>query len=284
MPNISLVISDIDGTLITSNHEVTEATRVAARELRDRDIALSLASSRPPRSIKPLARDLALRSGFAAFNGALVVTADGEILESSAIPPATTARVKAIADEFGLNVWAYDAAEWWAPGRDSFVDREAHTSGFDPLIEGYAERITRDLNKLTVVGKPEFVAEAEKRVLSELASEVSASRSKPRFLDVTAYGMHKGSVVIRLAKIFGVPSTQIAVIGDGPNDVEMFKQAGTSIAMGQAVDDVRAEATYVTESNDDEGWARGIEKYVLGVCSVDAEAKMGRTTTQDPSL
>ena len=264
MPNISLVISDIDGTLITSNHEVTEATKVAARELHDRKIALSLASSRPPRSIRPLAEALALRSGFAAFNGALVLTAAGEILASSAIPPVTTARVKAIADEFGLNVWAYDEAEWWAPEQDSFVDREAHTSGFDPLIEGYSERLTRDLNKLTVVGKPEFVAEAEKRVLSELSSEVSASRSKPRFLDVTAFGMHKGSVVIRLAELFGVSSAQIAVIGDGPNDVEMFRQAGTSIAMGQAVDDVRAEAIYVTESNDDEGWARGIEKYVLG--------------------
>ena len=264
MPNISLVISDIDGTLITSNHEVTEATKVAAAELHERGIALSLASSRPPRSIKPLAEALGLRSGFAAFNGALVVTAGGEVLESSVIPPATTARVKAIADEFGLSVWAYDEAEWWAPVQDSFVEREAHTSGFGPMIQGYAERITRNLNKLTVVGKPESVAEAEKRVVTELDGEVSASRSKPRFLDVTAYGMHKGSVVIRLAKLFGVSREHIAVIGDGPNDIEMFKQAGTSIAMGQAVDEVREAATYVTPSNDDEGWAAGIEKYVLG--------------------
>jgi Cof subfamily protein (haloacid dehalogenase superfamily) len=270
MPNISLVISDIDGTLITSNHEVTDATKAAAAELHKRGIALSLASSRPPRSIKPFAETLALQSGFAAFNGALIVTASREVLESSVIPPATIARVKAIADELGLNVWAYDESEWWAPCRDSFVEREAHTSGFDPLIEGYADRITRGVNKLTVVGKPELVAEAETRVLSELASEVSASRSKPRFLDVTAYGMHKGSVVIRLAKLFGVSAEQIAVIGDGPNDIEMFKQAGTSIAMGQAVDEVREAADFVTASNDDEGWARGIEQHVLGVPAVDA--------------
>ncbi|MEK6299911.1 MAG: HAD family hydrolase [Acidobacteriota bacterium] len=265
MPNISLVISDIDGTLITSNHEMTEATKTAASELAKRGIALSLASSRPPRSIKPLAEALGLRTGFAAFNGALVVTASGEVLASSVIPPITTARVKAIADEFGLSVWGYDEADWWTPHRDSFVDREEHTSGFGPRMEGYEERTSRDLNKLTVVGNPEFVAKAETRVLSELASEVSASRSKPRFLDVTAYGMHKGSVVIRLAKLFGVSREQIAVIGDGPNDVEMFKQAGTSIAMGQAVYEVLDAATYVTASNDDEGWAAGIEKYVLGV-------------------
>ena len=270
MPKISLVISDIDGTLITSNHEVTEATKMAAADLRKLGITLSLASSRPPRSIKPLAEALSLQSGFAAFNGALVVTAAGEILESSVIQPDITVRVKAIADDFGLSVWAYDETDWWAPHRDSFVDREEHTSGFGPRMEGYADRITRDLNKLTVVGKPEFVAEAEKRVLSELEGAVSSSRSKPRFLDVTAYGMHKGSVVVRLAKIFGVARDQIAVIGDGPNDVEMFKQAGTSIAMGQAVDEVLDAATYVTASNDDEGWAVGIEQYVLGASAVDA--------------
>ncbi|HWN98075.1 MAG TPA: HAD-IIB family hydrolase, partial [Blastocatellia bacterium] len=168
MRNISLIVSDIDGTLITSNHEVTEATEAGAARLHERGIALSLASSRPPRSIKPLAEALALRSGFAAFNGALVVTAGGEVLESSVVPPATTARVKAIADEFGLSVWAYDEKDWWAPRRDSFVEREEHTSGFGPLIEGYAERITQNLNKLTVVGKPELVAEAEKRLLIEL--------------------------------------------------------------------------------------------------------------------
>jgi hydroxymethylpyrimidine pyrophosphatase-like HAD family hydrolase len=99
--------------------------------------------------------------------------------------------------------------------------------------------------------------------LSELDGEVSASRSKPRFLDVTAYGMHKGAAVIRLAEILRLSPEQVAVIGDGPNDIDMFKQAGVSIAMGQGVDSVREAATYVTTSNDDEGWARGIEKYVL---------------------
>jgi hydroxymethylpyrimidine pyrophosphatase-like HAD family hydrolase len=100
-------------------------------------------------------------------------------------------------------------------------------------------------------------------VLGELDKDVSASRSKPRFLDVTAHGMHKGSAVIRLAEIFRVSTERVAVIGDGPNDVDMFKQAGLSIAMGQAVDSVREAASCVTGSNDDEGWARGIEKYVL---------------------
>jgi Cof subfamily protein (haloacid dehalogenase superfamily) len=261
---IALVVSDIDGTLITSNHEIAQSTRESAARLYERGIQLSLASSRPPRSIRPLAESLALDSPFAAFNGALLITADGEVKARSIIPPSVIKPIKMIADEYNLGVWAYDEIDWWAPWRDAFVDREEHTSGFSPRIEGYAERILKDVNKLTVVGKPEFVAEAEQRILKALDGKVSASRSKPRFLDVTAYGIHKGSVVVRLAEVFKVSTNQVAVIGDGPNDIDMFEQAGLSIAMGQAVDEVIHAASYITSSNDSDGWSRGIEKYVLG--------------------
>jgi Cof subfamily protein (haloacid dehalogenase superfamily) len=261
---IALVVSDIDGTLITSNHEVTESTKNAAGKLYERGIELALASSRPPRSIVPLAGALNLRGPFAAFNGALVVRRNGEVLARSVLSTEIIARVKAIADHFEIGVWLYDELDWWAPWRDAFVDREEHTSGFPPRIEGYAERIAGDANKLTVVGKPELVALAERRVLTELGDQVSASKSKPRFLDVTSYGVHKGTVVVRLAELLDIPTGRVAVIGDGPNDVEMFRQAGVSIAMGQAVDEVKEAAGNVTSSNDDEGWARGIEQYVLG--------------------
>jgi Cof subfamily protein (haloacid dehalogenase superfamily) len=261
--SIELVVSDIDGTLITSNHELTEATKTTAARLQDAGIALSLCSSRPPRSIRPLAEALRLRSPFAAFNGALLTRADGEVVQRSIIPAAVIAKVKSIADEFGLAVWLYDENDWWAPWRDPFVDREEHTSGFSPLIEGYADRTTRECNKLTVVGKPEFVAEAQKRVWNELASEVSASCSKPRFLDITSHGFHKGSVIVRLAGILSIPTSKVAVIGDGPNDVEMFRQAGLSIALGQAVDEVLHAATFITASNDNDGWSKGLEHYVL---------------------
>lgn len=262
---IALVISDIDGTLITSNHEITDDTKSAAAKLQERGIRLSLASSRPPRSIRPIAKALNLHSPFAAFNGALVVTAEGEVMARSVIANSVIQRVKSIADDFGIDVWLYDEEDWWAPYRNPFVDREEHTSGFSPRIDGYAERIKGDANKLTVVGKPELVAQAEQRVWNELSNEVSASRSKPRFLDVTERGIDKGSVVMRLSRVIGISTNQVAVIGDGPNDVAMFEQAGLSIAMGQAVDSVREAATCATASNDDEGWARGIEKHVLGI-------------------
>jgi Cof subfamily protein (haloacid dehalogenase superfamily) len=270
--SIALVVSDIDGTLITSNHELAESTKRTAKRIQDAGIALSLCSSRPPRSIRPLAEALELQSPFAAFNGALLTKADGEVVRRSVISAEVTARVKSIADEFRLAVWLYDDTDWWAPWRDAFVDREEHTSGFSPLIEGYPERMTRGCSKLTVVGKPEMVAQAQTRVWSELEKEVSASCSKPRFLDITKNGFHKGSVIVRLADLLNIPTSQVAVIGDGPNDIEMFRQAGVSIGMGQAVDEVLEAATYITASNDSDGWSKGLEHYVLRVTQKTSES------------
>lgn len=263
--HVDLVISDIDGTLLTSNHELTDNAKSAAHKLAGANIMLALASSRPPRAIEPIAVALKLDVPFGAFNGSLIVAGDRKtIIAESSIDPATVHTIKDIASEFKLEVWLYDESEWWVSERTSFVDREEHTAGFKALLDGYSERLSSPLNKLTVVGVPEQVAEAEKRVLNQLGQVISASRSKPRFLDITPYGWHKGSVVSRFATMFKVAAQHIATIGDGPNDVEMFRCSGMSIAMGQAVEAVKSHAQFVTTTNDDDGWAHAILKYVLG--------------------
>jgi Cof subfamily protein (haloacid dehalogenase superfamily) len=262
-PTIELLISDIDGTLITSNHEITPATKRMALELRLSGIHLCLVSSRPPRSIKPIARELGLRAPFAAFNGALIQLPDDQIMAHSVVPSTVAQRIRAIAIQLGLDVWLYDQKDWWAAMRTPFVDREAQTAGFLPRTEGYPAQLKRENTKLTVVGTPDVVLRAEERVRGELGTVVSASRSKPRFLDITAFGWNKPSVLKRFASLLNLTPEKIAVIGDGPGDAVLFKQAVLSVAMGQAVDSIKKQASHVTTSNDDEGWARGVEQFIL---------------------
>jgi Cof subfamily protein (haloacid dehalogenase superfamily) len=263
LSRIELVVSDIDGTLITTNHELTRATKAAAVELYYSGIRLCLASSRPPKSIRPFVRELGLRTPYAAFNGALIQLPDGQTLASSSIPPTITQRIKLIAGKFGLDVWLYDEKYWYAQLHTPFVDREAMTAGFKPQFDSYATLIKKPMTKLTIAGNPEIVAQVEERVSGEMGQHVTASRSKPRFLDVTAKGWDKGSVMQRLTELLTVKIERTAAIGDGPNDIAMFKQAGMSIAMGQAVDNVKLYAKYTTDSNDDDGWARAMTRYVL---------------------
>lgn len=261
--NIDLIISDIDGTLITSDHVLTPATKRTALELRMNGVHLCLASSRPPRSIKPLAHELGMRAPFAAFNGALIQLPDDQVLESSVIPSTLTQRIRGMAALLGLDVWLYDQKEWYVNMRTPFVDREAQTAGFYPRTDLYQQQLKRDNVKLTVVGTPDVVLKAMERIRGEMGTVVSASRSKPRFLDITAFGWDKGALVKRLARLLGVPYERVAAIGDGPNDVGLFRQSALSIAMGQAVDNIKQQASFVTTSNDEDGWARGIEQFIL---------------------
>ncbi len=107
------------------------------------------------------------------------------------------------------------------------------------------------------------VASCEKLAQQKLGDRASAARSQPYYLDVTNPQANKGGVVLMLAKLNKIQPDEIATIGDMPNDVLMFKKSGLSIAMGNASDEVKSQATAVTDSNQDEGFAKAVRKFIL---------------------
>src|ERR1700731_2896242 len=108
------------------------------------------------------------------------------------------------------------------------------------------------------------VAACEKVVQQELGHQVSAARSQPYYLDVTHPAANKGSVVDFLSAVYLIPASSIATIGDMPNDVLMFNKSGMSIAMGNASKEVQEQANFVSRSNQENGFAFAVEKFVLG--------------------
>jgi hydroxymethylpyrimidine pyrophosphatase-like HAD family hydrolase len=109
----------------------------------------------------------------------------------------------------------------------------------------------------------DLVASCEKTAQETLGENASAARSQPYYLDVTHPLANKGTVVETLSRLLNIPSTQIATMGDMPNDVLMFRKSGFSIAMGNASDEVKAQASAVTDSNENEGFAKAVRKFVL---------------------
>ena len=96
-----------------------------------------------------------------------------------------------------------------------------------------------------------------------MGQRATANRSQPYYLDVTNKDANKGAVLEYLSRHLGVPATEIATIGDQPTDVPMFQRAGFSIAMGNASDQVKGQASAVTDSYNDEGFAKAMERYIL---------------------
>jgi Cof subfamily protein (haloacid dehalogenase superfamily) len=263
---VRLVVADVDGTLVTPDKIVTPQARAAVRQVMNTDIAFTITSGRPPRGMKALIDDLQVRSPIAAFNGGLFVRPDLSVLRRYVISREAATSVIDIMTRAGLDVWLYTDNDWYVKSRHGpHVDREVWTVKYDPTVTSTFDGVQGSITKIVGVADD---AELMTRCLEEIRRRsgdlVSAALSQPYYLDVTHPKANKGEVVSTLSKWLGIPTAQIATIGDMPSDVLMFERSGVSIAMANASHDVQRAAMFVTSSNTDDGFARAIERFVLG--------------------
>jgi Cof subfamily protein (haloacid dehalogenase superfamily) len=264
-PSIRLLLADVDGTLVTQDKVLTERSIEAVRALRDAGVLFAVTSGRPPRGMEMLIEPLALDTPLSAFNGGLVVERDMSVLEQKVIPAGLVPAIIEMIESSGLDVWLYRGADWLVRDLEApHIARESFTVRFDPTLVASFDGTTEGIAKIVGVSDDhELVASVASAAHDEFGDHVSAARSQPYYLDVTHPVANKGGVVKFLSARYGIPSEQIATIGDMPNDVLMFAHSGLSIAMGQSGREVHRAARRVTESNDEDGFANAVERFVL---------------------
>jgi Cof subfamily protein (haloacid dehalogenase superfamily) len=262
---VQLVIADVDGTLVTQDKVLTERAREAVRKLLAAGIGFTITSGRPPLGMKMLIEPLGLQDPIAAFNGGVIVSPDLSVLQQQLLPQAAAQSACEIIDQHGLDVWLYTDKDWFVRKRQApHVDREEWTVKFPPKVAAnYDELLGRTAKLVGVSDDYAAVARCEQAVQKQCGAQVSASRSQPYYLDVTHPQANKGEVVTALSQMLKIPAEKIATIGDGPNDVLMFRRSGISIAMGNAADEVKKAAKFVSASNQEEGFAQAMERFVL---------------------
>jgi hypothetical protein len=239
---------------------------MAVKELQTAGIAFAITSGRPPRGMAMLIDPLALRTPIAGFNGGVFVRPDLSVIESHTLDPAAAKQTLKLILDQGLDAWVYTEAEWLIRDQNApHVARETWTVKFDARV--VASFTDADLaHAVKIVGVSDDldrVAACEKLAQSELGGKVSAARSQPYYLDVTHPQANKGTVVTNLSRVLNIPPERIVTMGDMPNDILMFRKSGFSIAMGNAGDEVKAQASAVTDSNEDEGFSKAVRKFVL---------------------
>ncbi|GBQ96901.1 hydrolase [Acetobacter nitrogenifigens DSM 23921 = NBRC 105050] len=264
--DIRLVLSDVDGTLVTHEKILTDRAVAAVQKLHDRGILFAITSGRPPKGMEMLFDPLSLGTPVAGFNGGLMVNRDFSVVQSLTLPPEIVRKTVALMREGGADVWIYQGNDWIVPDAGHpHVAREQWTVKFAPTVRDDIPDITDGVVKITGVSDdPDLMKRLEATVQGALGDNASAALSQPYYLDVTHSDANKGGVVRALSRLLDIPVGMIATLGDQPNDMPMFQIAGLSIAMGQAADAVKAAATYVSESSEAEGFAAGIERYILG--------------------
>jgi Cof subfamily protein (haloacid dehalogenase superfamily) len=264
--NIKLLLADVDGTLVTQDKALTAQAVAAANELREASITLALTSGRPPRGMSMLIAPLKLEGAIAGFNGGVFVNPDLSVIESHLLDAAAAKETLQLILDQGLDAWLYTESEWLIrDAKAPHVAREAWTVKFDARVVGaFTDAHLADAVKIVGVSDDlEKVAACEKLAQQKLGERASAARSQPYYLDVTHPQANKGAVVLTLAKLQNISPDEIATIGDMPNDVLMFRKSGFSIAMGNASAEVKSQASAVTDSNQDEGFAKAVRKFIL---------------------
>ena len=263
---ISLVLADVDGTLVTTEKVLTSRAAEAVKDLQAAGIDFAITSGRPPRGMSMLIEPLALQGAIAGFNGGVFVNPDLSVIESHTLEPATAKQALELILDQGLDAWVYTEQEWLIRNRDApHVARETWTVKFDAEVVGSFTdgHLAHAVKIVGISDDIELVAASEKVVQNALGEKASAARSQPYYLDVTHPLANKGTVVATLSKLLNFPPEQIVTIGDMPNDVLMFRKSGFSIAMGNSSDQVKAQASAVTDSNENEGFAKAMRKFVL---------------------
>jgi Cof subfamily protein (haloacid dehalogenase superfamily) len=262
---ISLVLADVDGTLVTAEKVLTQRAKAAVKALHAAGIAFAITSGRPPRGMAMLIDPLALRTPVAGFNGGIFVKPDMTIMEEHVLAADAAKRALELILRHGMDVWVYSSKDWLVRDADApHVAREQSTVKFAPtIVQDFEGVLGRAVKIVGVSDDRDLVARCEKDAQDALGASASAARSQPYYLDVTHPDANKGTVVTTLSKFLTIPTGEIATLGDMPNDVLMFRKSGLSIAMGNASPEVQAQADLVTDSNDNEGFAKAIERFVL---------------------
>ena len=263
---IALVLADVDGTLVTKEKILTERAVRAVRALRQRGIRFAVTSGRPPKGMEMVVAPLEISEPIAGFNGGMFVQPDLSIIEARTLPREVAERTVSLLREHGVVVWVYSGEDWLVPdAKGPHVSREEWTVKFPPKVASdFGAALDAAVKIVGVSDDLELMARCEKEVQAALGDSASAARSQPYYLDVTHPHANKGDVLQWLSQRLGIAPGAIATLGDQPNDVLMFRRGGMSIAMGQASDEVKAAATHVSASSEEEGFAKGIERFVLG--------------------
>jgi Cof subfamily protein (haloacid dehalogenase superfamily) len=262
---IRLFLADVDGTLVTNDKVLTDRAIAAVAKLKQAGILFAITSGRPPRGMTMLVEPLQLTMPIAAFNGGVFVHPDMSVIKQQVIPDEVTPTVIEVLGTHGLDVWVYRGADWYI--RDPHgphVAREGWTVKFDPTVVDSFASVSDHVAKVVGVSDDyDAVQKGVDAVRERFGDHVSAARSQPYYADVTNPSANKGGVVQYLSQTYEIPTEQIATIGDQPNDVLMFAHSGLSIAMGNASHEVQEAARRVTTSNEDEGFANAVERFIL---------------------
>ena len=264
-----MIVLDLDGTLTNRDKVITPKTREALFELKRQGGIIVLASGRPTYGVVPLARELELdRSGgyILSYNGGRIIDCKtGKTVFAKELPVFSHQKIIGLAKEHGVNIITYeDDLIITSDASDEYVEKEAFINRLKVKeVQDMESYVSFPVVKFLMLEDGDYLAMVEPKVKAALGRDYSVYRSEPYFLEVLPKGIDKAASLERLLSRLGMGKEQMIACGDGYNDLSMIQYAGLGVAMENAVFPVKKAADYVTYSNDNDGVAHVVEKFML---------------------
>jgi Cof subfamily protein (haloacid dehalogenase superfamily) len=261
MTRTGLVVSDVDGTLLTKDKTLTDAAKDAVRRLHQAGIGFTIVSSRPMIGMRFLVEPLEIVLPIGAFNGSCIVDPKLNPIELHLIPRSAAQRSLDVLNQFGVDIWLFTKELWLTRRPDGeYVGHEKRAIRADPtIVDDFAPYLDVACKIVGSSSDPALLQRCEAAMQKAVGADATAVRSQSYYLDVTPPGCDKGTFVRAMAKRLNISTDAVATIGDMANDLAMFGVSGHSVAMGNATEEVKRSAKLVTASNEDEGFAKAID-------------------------
>ncbi|GGF49486.1 Cof-type HAD-IIB family hydrolase [Echinicola rosea] len=267
--------TDIDGTLLDKNREISARTLDAIAQL-PRYFPVILASSRMPSAMRHLQGTMErLQNPMICYNGGYVIHFNGheeeyEQLDTVKIPLNICHHIQEISDGTDIHVSVYHEDEWYAPQDDFWTQREITSTKVKPVIRAWQEVLPdwqsrqAGAHKVMCMGPAEEIDALFKALEKEKNEDLHLYRSKDTYIEIAPKAISKASALEQLLKKkYDIALSEVIAFGDNYNDIEMLKAVGHGVAVGNAREEVKAVADEITASNKEDGVAMMIEKHLL---------------------
>lgn len=264
-----LLVLDLDGTLTNKKKEITEHTRRTLIEAQERGVKIVLASGRPTYGVAPLADQLELQKyeGYIlSYNGGEIIDwKTNELMYEKVLDPEVLPYLYQCAKDNNFAIVSYDGKYVLTEHPDDeYVLKEAILNVMTPKkVDNFLDAIQHPVAKCLIVGEPTRLAVLEKEMYEHLKDRMGVFRSEPYFLELVPKGIDKAQSLAVLLQEIGMTKDEMVAIGDGFNDLSMIKYAGLGVAMANAQEIVRQNADYITLSNEEDGVAAVVKKFIL---------------------
>ena len=268
-PNIKLICSDIDGTLLDKNRELSSKTKAVFDELKDNYPSV-LISSRMPKSLRQLQTELGIQKDpIIAYNGSLILWGD-QTLFSQEMPFSLLEKMAKYIEGTSVHLSLYHNDEWVVPANDYWAKREAHNTKVDPTIAPLHQTLAEwkkceiSAHKVMYMGEEEEI-EVLYQQLQLHQNEINAYRSKSTYIEVSHIEQDKASALAFLLKekYPQIEMDHVVAFGDNYNDATLLEKVGVGVAVANAKKEILAKANQITQANIEDGVALYLERELL---------------------